>query len=111
MSPPAGPLHVQTNLRDAPEDELGEQVTNSQPVGHVSRVSHPRLDVGRCLRLSLVSRFMQLLTAQLLQSDSAAPSGLQFHVLDVYMTELAAVGSAEVQARAHTHTPDITSKT
>lgn len=45
----------------------------------------------------MVSSFLELLTAQLLQSSSGAPSGLQLHILDVYMTELAAVGSAEVQ--------------
>ncbi|XP_062288418.1 ribosomal RNA processing protein 1 homolog B-like [Scomber scombrus] len=47
---------------------------------------------------SLVGRFLEVLTAQLLQSDSAAPSGLQLHVLDLYMTELAALGSAELTA-------------
>ncbi|XP_031145496.1 ribosomal RNA processing protein 1 homolog B [Sander lucioperca] len=45
-----------------------------------------------------VGRFLELLTAQLLQSSSGAPSGLQFHILDLYMTELAAVGSAELTA-------------
>ncbi|TDH07246.1 hypothetical protein EPR50_G00121750, partial [Perca flavescens] len=45
-----------------------------------------------------VGRFVELLTAQLLQSSSGAPSGLQFHILDLYMTELAAVGSAELTA-------------
>uniref|UniRef100_A0A3Q3J7W6 Ribosomal RNA processing 1 n=1 Tax=Monopterus albus TaxID=43700 RepID=A0A3Q3J7W6_MONAL len=38
---------------------------------------------------SLVARFLELLTTQLLQRSSAAPSGLQFHILDLYMTELA----------------------
>uniref|UniRef100_A0A671XT36 Ribosomal RNA processing protein 1 homolog B-like n=1 Tax=Sparus aurata TaxID=8175 RepID=A0A671XT36_SPAAU len=47
---------------------------------------------------SVVSSFLELLTAQLLQSSSGAPSGLQLHILDVYMTELAAVGSAELTA-------------
>uniref|UniRef100_A0A673B500 Ribosomal RNA processing protein 1 homolog B-like n=1 Tax=Sphaeramia orbicularis TaxID=375764 RepID=A0A673B500_9TELE len=47
---------------------------------------------------SLISRFLELLTAQLLHSSSAAPMGLQFHVLDLYMTELAVVGSAELTA-------------
>ncbi|KAG7239125.1 hypothetical protein INR49_030005, partial [Caranx melampygus] len=47
---------------------------------------------------SVVSRFLQLVAAQLLQSGSEAPTGLQFHVLDLYMTELAAVGSAELTA-------------
>lgn len=50
-----------------------------------------------CVSLSVVSRFLELLAAQLLQSSSTAPTGLQFHILDLYMTELAAVGSAEVQ--------------
>ncbi|AWP12644.1 putative ribosomal RNA processing protein 1 -like A isoform 2 [Scophthalmus maximus] len=44
------------------------------------------------------ARFLELLTAQLLQGGSGAPSGLQFHILDLYMTELAAVGSAELTA-------------
>ncbi|KAM6955944.1 uncharacterized protein rrp1 [Lycodopsis pacificus] len=47
---------------------------------------------------SAIARFLELLTAQLLQSGSGAPSGLQFHILDLYMTELAAVGSAELTA-------------
>lgn len=47
---------------------------------------------------SVVARFLELLTAQLLQCGSGAPSGLQFHILDLYMTELAAVGSAELTA-------------
>ncbi|XP_074514392.1 uncharacterized protein rrp1 isoform X1 [Sebastes fasciatus] len=47
---------------------------------------------------SLVGRFLELLNAQLLQSSSGAPCGLQFHILDLYMTELAAVGSAELTA-------------
>lgn len=45
---------------------------------------------------SVVTRFLELLTAQVLNSSSGAPCGLQFHILDIYMTELAAVGSAEV---------------
>ncbi|CAB1346573.1 unnamed protein product [Coregonus sp. 'balchen'] len=44
---------------------------------------------------SVVTRFLELLTAQILHSTSGAPCGLQFHILDLYMTELAAVGSAE----------------
>ncbi|XP_070832111.1 ribosomal RNA processing protein 1 homolog B-like [Chaetodon trifascialis] len=47
---------------------------------------------------SVVSRFLELLTAQLLRGGCDAPSGLQFHVLDLYLTELAAVGSAELTA-------------
>ncbi|KAL1268727.1 hypothetical protein QQF64_034090 [Cirrhinus molitorella] len=47
---------------------------------------------------SLVSEFLQLFSAQLLQSSSAAPSGLVLHILDLYMTELALVGSAELTA-------------
>uniref|UniRef100_A0A3Q4HXZ4 Ribosomal RNA processing protein 1 homolog B-like n=1 Tax=Neolamprologus brichardi TaxID=32507 RepID=A0A3Q4HXZ4_NEOBR len=45
-----------------------------------------------------VSQFLELLTAQLLQSDAAAPSGLQLHVLDLYLTELAVMGAAELTA-------------
>lgn len=47
---------------------------------------------------SVVARFLEILTAQLLQSSSGAPAGLQFHILDLYMTELAAVASAELTA-------------
>ncbi|XP_010767714.1 ribosomal RNA processing protein 1 homolog A-like, partial [Notothenia coriiceps] len=47
---------------------------------------------------SAVGRFLELLTAQLLQSSSGAPSGLQFHILDLYLSELAAVGAAELTA-------------
>ncbi|KAM7380948.1 hypothetical protein PAMP_004213 [Pampus punctatissimus] len=47
---------------------------------------------------SVVGRFLELLTAQLLQHGSEAPSGLQFHILDLYMTELALLGSAELTA-------------
>ncbi|KAM9484626.1 LOW QUALITY PROTEIN: uncharacterized protein ACWYII_005274 [Salvelinus alpinus] len=47
---------------------------------------------------SVVTRFLELLTAQVLHSTSGAPCGLQFHILDLYMTELAAVGSAELTA-------------
>uniref|UniRef100_A0A3Q0SSL4 Ribosomal RNA processing 1 n=1 Tax=Amphilophus citrinellus TaxID=61819 RepID=A0A3Q0SSL4_AMPCI len=47
---------------------------------------------------SVVSQFLELLTAQLLQSDDAAPSGLHLHVLDLYLTELATVGAAELTA-------------
>ncbi|XP_045563371.1 ribosomal RNA processing protein 1 homolog B isoform X2 [Salmo salar] len=47
---------------------------------------------------SVVTRFLELLTAQVLNSSSGAPCGLQFHILDIYMTELAAVGSAELTA-------------
>ncbi|KAM9341887.1 uncharacterized protein rrp1 isoform 1-T1 [Pholidichthys leucotaenia] len=46
---------------------------------------------------SSVSDFLQLLTVQLLQ-DGDAPIGLQLHVLDVYLTELAAVGAKELTA-------------
>lgn len=39
-----------------------------------------------------------MLTSQLLQSSSEAPCGLQFHVLDVYLSELAAEAADEVQS-------------
>ncbi|KAI2661051.1 hypothetical protein H4Q32_030075 [Labeo rohita] len=47
---------------------------------------------------SLVSEFLQLISAQLLQSSSAAPTGFVLHILDLYMNELALVGSAELTA-------------
>ncbi|XP_017265561.1 ribosomal RNA processing protein 1 homolog B [Kryptolebias marmoratus] len=47
---------------------------------------------------SAVVKFLQLLTSDLLQNDTKAPSGLQFHILNLYLTELAAVGSAELTA-------------
>uniref|UniRef100_H3CHJ0 Ribosomal RNA processing 1 n=1 Tax=Tetraodon nigroviridis TaxID=99883 RepID=H3CHJ0_TETNG len=48
--------------------------------------------------LSVVSRFLQLLAAQLLQSGCEAPCGLQLHVLDVYLSELATVAADELTA-------------
>ncbi|KAM8855011.1 ribosomal RNA processing protein 1 homolog B [Spinachia spinachia] len=47
---------------------------------------------------SAVAKFLKLLTEHLLQSGSGAPIGLQLHVLDLYISELAAVGSAELTA-------------
>lgn len=47
--------------------------------------------------LSAVGKFLELLKCNLLQNDSEVPSGLLLHILDLYMTELAAVGAAEVQ--------------
>ncbi|XP_046903256.1 ribosomal RNA processing protein 1 homolog B-like [Hypomesus transpacificus] len=47
---------------------------------------------------SILARFLELLTAQVLQSTSGAPCGLLFHIMDLYMTELAGVGSAELTA-------------
>ncbi|KAF4109504.1 ribosomal RNA processing protein 1 homolog A [Onychostoma macrolepis] len=47
---------------------------------------------------SVVSEFLQLFSSQLLQSSSAAPAGFVLHVLYLYMTELALVGSAELSA-------------
>ncbi|XP_016318819.1 ribosomal RNA processing protein 1 homolog A isoform X2 [Sinocyclocheilus anshuiensis] len=46
----------------------------------------------------LVSEFLQLFSAQLLHSSSAAPAGFLLHALDLYLTELALVGSAELTA-------------
>ncbi|KAJ8352568.1 hypothetical protein SKAU_G00240440 [Synaphobranchus kaupii] len=46
----------------------------------------------------LIGRFTELLSAQVLRSTSDAPKGVQFHVLDIYMTELARVGSAQLTA-------------
>uniref|UniRef100_H2N2X1 Ribosomal RNA processing 1 n=1 Tax=Oryzias latipes TaxID=8090 RepID=H2N2X1_ORYLA len=45
-----------------------------------------------------VTGFLELLGSQLLQSDSETPAGLQLHILELYLTELAAVGSAELTA-------------
>ncbi|KAM6984995.1 ribosomal RNA processing protein 1 homolog B [Aplochiton taeniatus] len=47
---------------------------------------------------SLVTRFLELLTSRVLHSASGAPSGLQFHIMDVYMAELAKVGSNDLTA-------------
>ncbi|XP_067299107.1 ribosomal RNA processing protein 1 homolog A [Pseudorasbora parva] len=47
---------------------------------------------------SVVSAFLQQFSAQLLHSSSAAPAGLVHHVLDLYTTELARVGSAQLTA-------------
>ncbi|XP_043089989.1 ribosomal RNA processing protein 1 homolog A isoform X2 [Puntigrus tetrazona] len=47
---------------------------------------------------SLVTEFLQIFSSQLLQSSSACPAGLILHILDLYTTELAVVGSAELTA-------------
>ncbi|XP_067266843.1 ribosomal RNA processing protein 1 homolog A [Chanodichthys erythropterus] len=47
---------------------------------------------------SVVSEFLQIFSAQLLQSSSAAPAGLFLHVLELYTTELARVGAAQLTA-------------
>ncbi|XP_054643956.1 ribosomal RNA processing protein 1 homolog B-like [Dunckerocampus dactyliophorus] len=47
---------------------------------------------------SAVARFLELLATELLHVGSNAPTGLQLHVLDLYLTELAVVGSAELTA-------------
>uniref|UniRef100_A0A8B9HP70 Ribosomal RNA processing 1B n=1 Tax=Astyanax mexicanus TaxID=7994 RepID=A0A8B9HP70_ASTMX len=47
---------------------------------------------------SLVDQFLAVFTAELLQSAVRVPDGLMLHILELYMTELARVGSAEVRA-------------
>lgn len=47
---------------------------------------------------SCVGGFLELLSSQLLHSGSVPPIGLQLHVLDLYMTELASVGAHELTA-------------
>ncbi|TRY91692.1 hypothetical protein DNTS_003338 [Danionella cerebrum] len=47
---------------------------------------------------SVLKQFLQLISDQLLLSSCAAPAGLLLHVLDLYMTELALVGAAELTA-------------
>lgn len=99
LSLSAGALRVQADLRGAEEAELGQQVRSGHRFVPQSFAVALRAVTVSCL-LSAVSQFLELLTAQLLQSDAAAPSGLQLHVLDLYLTELAAVGAAEVTHRS-----------
>ncbi|KAL7881432.1 hypothetical protein AOLI_G00082800 [Acnodon oligacanthus] len=47
---------------------------------------------------SVVNQFLEVFTAQLLQSTGRVPDGLMLHVLELYMTELARVGAAELAA-------------
>ncbi|XP_022519622.2 ribosomal RNA processing protein 1 homolog B-like isoform X1 [Astyanax mexicanus] len=47
---------------------------------------------------SLVDQFLAVFTAELLQSAVRVPDGLMLHILELYMTELAHVGSAELKA-------------
>ncbi|XP_041128009.1 ribosomal RNA processing protein 1 homolog A-like [Polyodon spathula] len=47
---------------------------------------------------SLVERFGCILSTQVLSAASGAPSGIQFHILDIYMEELATVGAEELTA-------------
>lgn len=95
----AGSLHVPTDLRHAQEDQLGEQVMPFWPCRSQQCSTRPLMTdvvLFMCV-FSIVSRFLELLTLQVLQSGSDAPSGLQFHILDVYMAELAGVASVEVR--------------
>ncbi|XP_058249039.1 ribosomal RNA processing protein 1 homolog B-like isoform X2 [Hemibagrus wyckioides] len=47
---------------------------------------------------SLVNQFLHVFTEQLLQNSENVPKGLMLHILDLYMTELAQVGSTELTA-------------
>ncbi|KAG1949932.1 ribosomal RNA processing protein 1 A [Pimephales promelas] len=47
---------------------------------------------------SVLSEFLQLFSDQLLQGSGSAPAGLVLHVLDLYTSELARVGSAQLTA-------------
>lgn len=47
---------------------------------------------------SLVEPFLELLTKELLHSESQSPNGVRYHLLDIYLEELAKVGSEELQA-------------
>lgn len=46
---------------------------------------------------SAVNQFLQVFTDQILQNTDHVPKGLILHILDLYMAELAQVGSAEVR--------------
>ncbi|XP_060785023.1 reticulocyte-binding protein 1-like isoform X3 [Neoarius graeffei] len=47
---------------------------------------------------SVVNQFLEVFTEQILQNTDRVPKGLIMHVLDLYMSELAQVGSAELTA-------------
>ncbi|XP_038150071.1 ribosomal RNA processing protein 1 homolog A-like [Cyprinodon tularosa] len=47
---------------------------------------------------SSIGKFLELLKSDLLQKENEVPSGLLLHIMDLYMTELAAVGAAELTA-------------
>ncbi|KAI5616986.1 ribosomal RNA processing protein 1-like A-like [Silurus asotus] len=47
---------------------------------------------------SVVNQFLQIFTKQLLQNTEHVPKGLMLHILDLYMNELAQVGSTELTA-------------
>ncbi|XP_027008274.1 ribosomal RNA processing protein 1 homolog B-like isoform X3 [Tachysurus fulvidraco] len=47
---------------------------------------------------SMVNQFLHVFTKQLLQNTEHVPKGLLMHVLDLYMTELAQVGTTELTA-------------
>ncbi|XP_077393258.1 ribosomal RNA processing protein 1 homolog B isoform X2 [Festucalex cinctus] len=46
----------------------------------------------------VVARFLELFATEFLNNGNDAPAGLQLHILDLYLTELAAVGSSELTA-------------
>ncbi|TRY91694.1 hypothetical protein DNTS_003338 [Danionella cerebrum] len=107
---PARPLHVQRSVPDPEETGMGVQVRSPPP----PRFIDPRLQMNRRSTnlssdppltetasdsvCSVLKQFLQLISDQLLLSSCAAPAGLLLHVLDLYMTELALVGAAELTA-------------
>ncbi|XP_062862558.1 ribosomal RNA processing protein 1 homolog B-like [Trichomycterus rosablanca] len=49
--------------------------------------------------LSVVNKFLEVFTVQLLQTTDHVPNGMMLHILDLYMTELASVGADELTAK------------
>ncbi|XP_039599972.1 ribosomal RNA processing protein 1 homolog A-like isoform X1 [Polypterus senegalus] len=47
---------------------------------------------------SLMKRFLNMLNSKVLDVSSGAPQGIRFHILDIYMQELATVGADELTA-------------
>ncbi|XP_066542323.1 ribosomal RNA processing protein 1 homolog B-like isoform X2 [Hoplias malabaricus] len=47
---------------------------------------------------SVINRFLEVFRVQIMQSTGGVPVGLMLHILELYMTELARVGAAELTA-------------
>lgn len=56
--------------------------------------------VFACLFLRQVEQLLELLTTEILHPDSGAPSGVKSHFIEVFLEELAKVGSREVRRGA-----------
>lgn len=56
--------------------------------------------VFACFFLRQMEQLLELLTTEILHPDSGAPSGVKSHFIEIFLEELAKVGSREVRCGA-----------